>query len=107
HPYIGVRLQNLTPQMAKEINATTTECKVPEVNAVLVVEVVPNSPAARADVKQCDLIRSVDGTKVKDPSQVQLAVDRGTVDQPMPLLLERNGKELEVIVTPAELPRQG
>ena len=107
HPYIGVRLQNLTPQMAREINATTTECKVPEVNAVLVVEVVPDSPASRAGVKQCDLIKEVDGTKVKDPSQVQLAVDRGKVDQPMPLLLERSGKETEVIVRPAELPRQG
>ena len=74
---------------------------------MLVVEVVPDSPASRAGVKQCDLIKEVDGTKVKDPSQVQLAVDRGKVDQPMPLLLERSGKETEVIVRPAELPRQG
>jgi S1-C subfamily serine protease len=49
----------------------------------------------------------VDGKIVRDPSQVQLAVDRGQVGQPMPLILERNGEELEVIVKPAELPRQG
>lgn len=106
HPYIGVRLQNLTPQMAKEINATTTECKVPEVNAVLVVDVVPESPADKAGIQQCDLIQTVNGTTVKDPSQVQLAVDRGTVGEPMPLTLERSGKEIEVTVIPEELPRQ-
>ena len=107
HPYIGVRLQSLTPQLAKEINATRGKCRVPEVNAVFIVEVMPNSPADKAGMSQCDLIRQVDGKIVRDPSQVQLAVDRGQVGQPMPLILERNGEELEVIVKPAELPRQG
>jgi thiol-disulfide isomerase/thioredoxin len=38
HPYIGVRLQSLTPQLAREINASTSECRLPEVNGVVVVE---------------------------------------------------------------------
>ncbi|KGG25648.1 MULTISPECIES: trypsin-like peptidase domain-containing protein [unclassified Prochlorococcus] len=107
HPYIGVRLQSLTPQLAKEINATGGECQVPEVNAVLVVEVMSRSPADKAGVRQCDLISEVNGEVVRDPSQVQLAVDRGEVGQPMPLTLERNEKTIELIVKPAELPRQG
>ena len=56
HPYIGVRLQALTPQLAKEINATTSECRLPEVNGVVVVDVMANSPAARGGLKPCDLI---------------------------------------------------
>ncbi len=106
HPYIGVRLQALTPQLAKEINATSQTCRVPETNGVLVIEVVENSPAARAGIKACDLIKAVDGTKVNDPSEVQLAVDRGRVGEPMPLLLERDKQPLEVSVRPAELPKQ-
>ena len=45
HPFIGVQLRSLTPQLAREINATSTRCTVPVVNGVLVVEVVPDTPA--------------------------------------------------------------
>jgi S1-C subfamily serine protease len=107
HPFIGVRLQSLTPQLAREINATSKSCRVPEVNGVLVIEVVEDSPASRAGIRPCDLIRSVNGEAVKDPSQVQLAVDRGRVGQPMPLSVERDGKTQTLTVRPAELPREG
>jgi len=106
HPYIGVRLMPLTPKRAMDINASTGKCKLPEKNAVLVVDVMPNSPAARAGLQQCDLIKAVDGQAVKDPAEVQIAVDRGQVGEAMPILLERNGNELQVSVKPAELPRQ-
>ncbi|MFZ9946119.1 MAG: trypsin-like peptidase domain-containing protein, partial [Vulcanococcus sp.] len=36
HPYIGVRLQSLTPQLAREVNATNAECRLPETNGVVV-----------------------------------------------------------------------
>ena len=106
HPFIGVRLQGLTPQLAKEINATSDFCQVPELNGALVIEVVNNSPASRGGIKACDLIRIVNGTEVQDPSQVQLAVDRGRVGQPMPIVVERDGETVELTVTPEELPRQ-
>ena len=48
HPYIGVRLQALTPQLAREINGSTDQCRLPEVNGVVVVDVMDNSPAAKA-----------------------------------------------------------
>ena len=106
HPYLGVQLRTLTPQLAREINATSTQCSVSEVNGVLVVDVVPNTPAAAAGIRQCDLIRQVDGSSVTTPSDVQIAVDRGEVGQPMELLLERDGEELTVEVRPEELPRR-
>ena len=108
HPFIGVRLQSLTPQLAKEINAAANSnlCTVPELNGVVVIEVVENSPAAEGGIRPCDLIREVNGTKVQDPSQVQLAVDRGRVGQAMPIIVERDGESLELMVKPEELPRQ-
>ena len=106
HPYIGVRLQTLTPKLAAEINATSKSCRVPEVKGVLVIEVVERSPAFRAGIKACDLIKTVNGQRVKDPSDVQLAVDRGTVGKAMPLTVEREGRIEELSVRPAELPRR-
>ena len=105
HPFIGVQLMNLTPQLAREINATNSACRVPELNGVLVKEVVKGTPAAAAGIRQCDLILKVENKPVQTPTEVQLAVDRGQVGEPMQLTLQRNGKELIVQVRPRELPR--
>ena len=106
HPFIGVQLRSLTPQLAREINATSTRCTVPVVDGVLVVDVVPDTPAETAGIRQCDLIRAVNGATVENPSAVQLAVDRGRVGQPMQITIERNGLEQNLEVLPRELPRQ-
>lgn len=106
HPYIGVRLQPLTPQLAQEINATTNQCRLPEVNGVVVVDVMAGSPAAKAGVKPCDLITAVGGKTVKNPSEVQLAVDQAGVGSDLPLELRRGDATRSVTVQPAELPRK-
>ena len=107
HPYIGVRLQALTPQLAREVNATNAECRLPETNGVVVVEVMPGSPAAKGGLKPCDLIDQVGGKAVKNPSEVQLAVDQGRVGQGLGVSLRRGDQRLTLEVKPAELPRQG
>ncbi|MFM7313979.1 MAG: trypsin-like peptidase domain-containing protein [Cyanobium sp.] len=106
HPYIGVRLQALTPQLAREINGSTDECRVPEVNGVVVVDVMTNSPADRGGLRPCDLIEKVGDTIVRNPSEVQLAVDRGRVNQPLALGVRRGDSRLTIIVRPAELPHE-
>jgi len=105
HPYIGVRLQALSPQLAREINASTDECRVPEVNGVVVVDVMSDSPAARGGLRPCDLIEKVGDTAVKNPSEVQLAVDRGQVNQPLALSIRRGDARQTLTVRPAELPQ--
>ena len=106
HPYIGVRLQSLTPQLAREINAIGSSCRVPEISAVLVVEVIPVGPASRAGIQQCDLIYQVDGINVKNPTGVQLAIDQGRVGELMPLVLARAGEQFKIMVRPEELPKR-
>ncbi|WP_225867521.1 trypsin-like peptidase domain-containing protein [Cyanobium sp. NIES-981] len=106
HPYIGVRLQALTPQLAREINATTDQCRLPEVNGVVVVDVMQGSPAAKGGLKACDLIESVGGRKVRNPSEVQLAVDQGRVGEPLDVVVRRGSGTSSLEIRPAELPRQ-
>jgi S1-C subfamily serine protease len=53
------------------------------------------------------LIRDVNGAAVNDPSEVQLAVDRGQVGKAMPLIVERGGEQQTLDVIPEELPRRG
>ncbi|MEI8251657.1 MAG: trypsin-like peptidase domain-containing protein [Synechococcus sp. ELA057] len=104
HPYIGVRLQSLTPQLAREINASTDECRVPEVNGVVVVDVMDRSPAARGGLRPCDLIEKVGDAAVRNPSEVQLAVDRAQVNQPLALTIRRGDSQRTINLRPAELP---
>ena len=99
-------VEQLTLTGSSNINATGNTCEVPEVNGVLVVEVVPSTPADDAGIEQCDLIQKVDGVEVNNPSEVQLAVDRGQVGEPMQLTLERQGQPLTIEVRPKELPRK-
>jgi S1-C subfamily serine protease len=106
HPYIGVRLQSLTPQLAREINASTSECRLPEVNGVVVVDVMAGSPAAAGGLRSCDLIETVGGRDVRNPSEVQLAVDGARVGAPLTLRVRRGERQLTLTLRPAELPRQ-
>ena len=105
HPYIGVRLQALTPQLAREINGATDECHLPEVNGVVVVEVMKGSPADQGGIQACDLIVAVAGAPVSNPSEVQLAVDRGRVGDPLMVTVQRKDQKRELQVRPAELPK--
>jgi S1-C subfamily serine protease len=106
HPYIGVRLQALTPQLAQEINATTSQCRLPEVNGVVVVDVMAGSPAAKAGLRPCDLITAVGSKAVKNPSEVQLAVDQAQVGTDLQIDVRRGNSSTSITVRPAELPRQ-
>jgi S1-C subfamily serine protease len=106
HPYIGVRLQALTPQLAREVNATNAECQLPETNGVLVVEVMPGSPADRGGLRPCDLIMRVGDNAVDNPSEVQVAVDQGQVGQPLSVRVQRERRNVNLSLRPAELPRQ-
>jgi S1-C subfamily serine protease len=106
HPYIGVRLQGLTPELAREVNATNAECRLPETYGVVVVEVLRGSPAAKGGLRACDLIEAVANAAVKNPADVQLAVDQGEIGQPLTLKVRRGGQSLSLDLKPAELPNK-
>src|SRR3954463_10930839 len=60
-PWLGARLQAVTPEIAE-----TLGLRLP--SGALVVNVVANSPAARAGLKASDLIVSVEGQQIDDPN---------------------------------------
>lgn len=66
--YLGINIQPLTPELAKEFNLPD------ESSGVLVGGVTPNSAAAKAGVKEGDVVLEVNGKKVTEPRTLQLAV---------------------------------
>jgi S1-C subfamily serine protease len=64
------------------------------------------SPAAAGGLRSCDLIETVGGRDVRNPSEVQLAVDGARVGAPLTLRVRRGERQLTLTLRPAELPRQ-
>ena len=73
----------------------------------MVVEVLKGSPADQGGLEPCDLIEQVGDKRVKNPSEVQVAVDGGKVGQNLTVRVRRGDQRLNLNLRPAELRRDG
>lgn len=104
HPYIGVQMINITPELARENNQNpNSPMAIAEVEGILIVQVVPNSPAAKARLRRGDVIVAVNGQPVKDGSDLQTIVENTGINENLRLKLYRGDRSLEVTVTTAQL----
>jgi S1-C subfamily serine protease len=71
--------------------------------AVEVVEVVSDSPAARAGLRPEDLIVAIDGSPVRGVDDLQRLMDGGRIGADVALTVVRSGTSREVAVRPVEL----
>jgi S1-C subfamily serine protease len=94
HPYIGVQMLNLTPELARENNRDpNSPILVPEVEGILVVRVMPNSPAEKAGLRRGDVIIAADGKRVTDGGELQGIVENAGINQKLKLKLQRGAAE--------------
>jgi S1-C subfamily serine protease len=104
HPYLGVQIANLTPDLAKQNNsdpnATVT---LPEVSGALVVGVVPNSPAATGGIRRGDVITQINGQDITTADRLQNLVDRTQVGQPLRVSVRRGNGSQQLSIRTAEL----
>ncbi|HSP19155.1 MAG TPA: Do family serine endopeptidase [Myxococcaceae bacterium] len=102
--YIGVKLQNLTPELAKGLN-------VPQATGALINEVTKNSPGDKAGLKSDDVVVTLDGKKVDSSSALSRQVALRPPGSAVALGVYRAGKPQEVKVTltsrPGELDKVG
>jgi Do/DeqQ family serine protease len=105
HPYLGIQMIGLTPQLKQNINSDPNSgLTVVEDKGVLVVKVLPNSPAAKAGIRTGDVIQTLNGESVTDASSVQRAVENSQVGGNVRLELRRNGQSLNLAVQPGAFP---
>ncbi|MBW4632806.1 MAG: trypsin-like peptidase domain-containing protein [Iphinoe sp. HA4291-MV1] len=104
HPYIGVRMVTLTPELARQSNNDpNTTMTLPEINGVLVVQIMPNSPAATGGLRRGDVITQVDEQVITTAEQLQNLVEQSQVNHPLQITLQRGEKTQQLTVKPGEL----
>jgi S1-C subfamily serine protease len=95
--FLGVQSQPVTPELKSRLNLGADQ-------GVLVTEVVPNSPAAKAGLKTEDVITAVNGKAVNDPRQLREAVRQAGVGKEVTLKVVRGQKTQELKAKLEEAP---
>jgi len=106
HPYLGIRMDTLTPDLRKKINDNDVGFKVTQDTGVIIVGVLKGSPAAQAGLKPGDIIQKVGGKPVKSATQVQEQVEASAVGSNLQIQVSRQGKTETLQVRPGAFPTE-
>ncbi len=104
HPYLGVQMTTLTPELAKQNNTDPNSAfLVPEVKGVVVVRVLPNTPAEKAGLRRGDVVIDIDGQAIATAEQLQQLVEISQIGQTLKLQVQRGNLSKQLSVKTAEL----
>lgn len=104
HPYLGVQIATLTPDMAKQNNDDpNSTVLLPEINGVLVLGVMRDSPAADAGVRRGDVITEIDGQALTSAEQLQSLVERSRLGQALRVTIRRGDRTQQLSVRTVQL----
>lgn len=105
HPYLGIQMVTLTPEVKEKITTRFGDrINLAANQGILLVRIVPNSPAAIAGLRPGDVIKSINNQAVLKVDEVQKLVENSKIGIPLQVQVERNGRTFQVLVKPAPLP---
>ncbi|MBC7255193.1 MAG: trypsin-like peptidase domain-containing protein [Chloroflexi bacterium] len=120
HPWLGVRLLDITPERAEVFKRYGAPMPVDQ--GVMIVEVVPGSPADKAGLRGADrtvtignsrvpvggdIITAMDGKPIRSTQELTIQLDTGyQVGDTVTVTINRQGKEMQMPVTLAERQTQ-
>ncbi len=96
--WLGVELQELTPELAESFGLKQTA-------GVLIARALPGGPAAKAGVRDSDIIVAVDGRRIEDRPALILSVASLAPGRVVPVKLWREGAETTVAVEIGRRPK--
>lgn len=82
--WIGIQIQNITPDIAKSLGSSRTE-------GVTIRDVRPNSPADKAGFRPDDILTAVDGIPLRQVGELKNKIQLTTVGDTISVTFERHG----------------
>jgi serine protease Do len=89
--WLGIEIGEVTPEQARDLNLSSAR-------GVVVMDVEPDSPAAKATVKEKDLITQCDGQVVEGTVQFRRLVRETPPGRTVALAISREGTSLNISV---------
>jgi len=96
--WLGVHVQPVTPQIAESMGLKTAE-------GALIAEPQPNSPATKAGLQAGDVIATIDGSPIKDASELVAKIGGMEPGATVKLGIIRKGTDETKTATLAEMRR--
>jgi Do/DeqQ family serine protease len=90
--YMGVTIQPVTEELAQSFG-------LKQARGALVNDIIKGSPADKAGLLQGDVITTLNGTEVKDPSHLQRLVAEAGIGKAAKVTVFREGKAIELSMT--------
>jgi serine protease Do len=97
-PYLGVRYVTLTDDYAYQFNLNVKRGAYIAPSQDGQPSIIPDSPAAKAGLKEKDIITKVDGSAINENNSLVSLVGRKAVGDDVKLTVIRDGKEITVTV---------
>jgi S1-C subfamily serine protease len=105
HPYLGIQMVNLNEEMRDRINQDKEiGVKINADRGVVIVRVMPGTPAETAGLKRGDLVKRVNDTDILDVTDVQAQVENSGLEGSLKVEVIRAGKSQIITVKPTALP---
>ncbi|MBI1904117.1 MAG: Do family serine endopeptidase [Planctomycetia bacterium] len=95
--YLGVSINDLAPEIAAKFGVRRNQ-------GVIVEQVHPNTPAAKAGIREGDIIAEVAGQKITSRPQMQGIVERLPVGSKQPVVVLRDGKPVALQLSVEAFP---
>ena len=96
-PWLGARTQSVTPEIARTLGLAPPQ-------GALVADLWPNGPAARAGLRQGDVVLQIDGRPVPDVGTLSYAIGNHRPGDEAPLLVRRADGRDQTLTLRAEPP---
>ncbi len=106
HPFLGIQMAEITPDLRKQLKSQKN-IDISANKGILIVGVVPNSPADNAGLRSGDIIHKIGDRQVSKADEVQQIVAKTQVGDRLPLSLQSNDKQRQIEVKVGVLPDTG
>lgn len=104
HPYWGIEMVTLTPEVKAEIAQSSRSSEIIAEEGVLIVRVVPGSPADVAGLRSGDVIQKINNQEVQKSETVQSIVQSSAVGSELQVEIQRTEQRLNLTIKTGNLP---